>query len=237
MLLTVFMGFQLLFAINAYADTTYYTMVGTKVNKRECRMEGNQIVNGQLFGSGKQCEREIPYTQRYCPWAIGNRDNCLVPCVHGAGPYRTGTRVNIRPITCPWGPLKGRRITSVIIADVGPQHTDVFTGLCVKKKNDNCVQFAPDNTMASYGRGRGQEIQIAAALVNQYVPGAGNTMLASLTTPAGPPAPTILPTPPARPIPGVVIVTGRPTPPPRPVLTQTASTLSSFAFDFPAATR
>jgi len=73
--------------------------------------------------------------------------------------------------------LKGRRITTMIVADSGPGHTDVFTGLCVRKQNDRCTQYAPEGTMASYGSGRGREQQIAQALVNQFVSG---TMVAAL---------------------------------------------------------
>ncbi len=168
-------------------QTTYYTMLsktGT-VNKRECNMEGNQIVRGMLFGSGSQCRRGIPYSTKYCPWGIGNRDNCIVPCVHGAGhKSMVGRTVNVRGFRCPWGPLKGRWIEKVIIADVGGMvgkgHTDVFTGVCEKKKSDNCTEYADEGTIASYGRGKGREEEIAVALVNSFVRQVGQTEVASL---------------------------------------------------------
>jgi hypothetical protein len=166
--------FSMFCAISAEADTTYYTMLDTKgLNRRECNMEGGQIWNGNYYGAGGQCRRGIPYTTKYCPWGIGNHDNCIVPCVHGVGPRRmNGKRISIRPMNCPWGPLKGQRITSIIVADSGPGHIDVFTGVCLRKKHDNCVEYAPDGTMASYGRGRGHETQIAQALIDHYAPGA-----------------------------------------------------------------
>ncbi len=235
-------------------QTTYYTMLSTngRVNPRECMMEGNQIVNGQLFGSGRACQRGIPFTTKYCPWGIGNRNNCIVPCVHGAGHSSVvGQTVSIRPMVCPWGPLKGRTITQVRIADVGGAvgrgHTDVFTGVCVRKVNDDCKQYASDNLMASYGSGRGRETQIAAALVNQYYPGAGNTMLAGLNPPRAtvaiapaPAAPVIAARRPS-PVtaPEIVVTTGRPTTPPRPTtrLEQHAGISSGFTFDLPGTTR
>lgn len=176
------------FSLTAEAkQTTYYTMLsktGT-VNKRECNMEGNQIVRGMLFGSGSQCRRGIPYSKKYCPWGIGNRDNCIVPCIHGAGhKSMVGRTVNVRGFRCPWGPLKGRWIEKVIIADVGGMvgkgHTDVFTGVCEKKKSDNCTQYASEGTIASYGRGKGHEEEIAVALVNSFVRKVGQTEVASL---------------------------------------------------------
>jgi hypothetical protein len=159
--------------------TSYYTMVSSngKINRRECGMEGNQIVDGNLIGSN--CRK---YKDRYCPYAVGNHDNCLVPCVHAAGPYKTGTRKNVPGFTCPWGPLKGLYITSVIIGDSGPGHVDVFKGLCMKKsKGDECTEYAPETMMASYGSGKGKELEIAASLADQYYkPGVGALFLARI---------------------------------------------------------
>lgn len=158
--------------------TSYYTMVSTngQINRKECGMEGNQIVNGKLIGSN--CRK---YSDKYCPYAVGNKDNCLIPCVHGAGPYKTGSRVNVPGFTCPWGPLKGSYITSVIIADTGPQHVDVFKGLCkAKNKGDECTEFAPETMVASYGSGKGKELNLAAAMADKYRPGVGATFLARI---------------------------------------------------------
>jgi hypothetical protein len=174
-------------------QTEYYTMVNSSLVRRECNMEGNQIVNGKLIGSN--CR---PFTARYCPWAVGNRNNCLIPCVHGAGPSSaSGTRRQIKPVVCPWGPLKGRTITSVIIGDVGGAigkgDVDVFVGLCAKKKmvynkrkkkwitTDVCESYAPGNVLARNGT-KGNEFQIAAALVNQHFPGVG-TQFAEANSP------------------------------------------------------
>jgi 3D (Asp-Asp-Asp) domain-containing protein len=175
----IFILAGLAFSTASFAkQTTYYTMLGNRVSHYECGMEGNQIVNGKLYGSGRQCRNEIPLT-KYFPWGVGNRNNPLVPCVHAAGgrAYSFGERVAIKPIICPFGPLKGRRITSVIVADVGGavngRDIDVFTGICVKKKRDNCIQYAPDNTVANYGAGQGRKgVQMAMDLARKFAPGA-----------------------------------------------------------------
>lgn len=171
---------NLMMASAAYAvQTEYYTMVGSKINPRECKMEGNQIINGVLVGS--DCSPRG--VNVYCPWGIGNRSNCIVPCVHCVGPQSSwGKSIRIQPVTCPWGPLKGRRVTSCIVADSGPGHVDMFLGLCKRKKpgTDNCAEYVPDTTVASYGAGRGKEYQVAAALVDRYAPGAGNILLAQV---------------------------------------------------------
>lgn len=166
--------------------TDYFTMLSTngKVNKRECMMEGNQIVNGKLFGSGGACKRGVAYNDKYCPYGVGNRDNCLVPCVHGAGPRsKFGKSVKVPTFTCPWGPLKGKQISEVIVADtgdLGSNHIDIFKGICEQKKHDECSKWAAETTIASYGSGKGHEYQIAAELANRYFPGQGTTWLASL---------------------------------------------------------
>ena len=95
-----------------------------------------------------------------------------------------GKTVSVRGFTCPWGPLKGRWITKVQVADVGGMvgrgHTDVFTGICMKKKSDNCTKYAPEGTLASYGRGRGREEEMALALVNSVVGKVGQSAVASI---------------------------------------------------------
>jgi hypothetical protein len=63
---------------------------------------------------------------------------------------------------------------------VGRGHTDVFTGVCVNKKKDNCSKYAEQGTIASYGRGKGHEEEIAVALVNSLVSRVGLTQVASL---------------------------------------------------------
>jgi hypothetical protein len=230
-------------------QTQYYTMVGETVNRYECGMEGNQIVNGQLVGSN--CK---PYTEKYCPWGVGNKSNCIVPCVHAAGPYRTNSVRAITPFTCPWGPLKGQTIRSVIIADVGPQHVDVFVGLCIKKKmvrnrrgqwvrTNVCSEYASPTMMASYGAGRGRETQIAANLMNQHHPGlgtafynsGGNIQTAALAVGQGQMPARPVPAPAPRPVtvaPSAPVVQvpqmPRPPAPARPVQTATLDFSSGF---------
>jgi len=145
--------------------TEYYTMVGSRPTG--CAMEGNKIVNGQLFYSDNS-GRCTPL-KKYCPYGVGSRNNCIVPCVHGAGStsyFRRGQVVSVPTFTCPWGPHKGKRISKIIVDDVGSwvngSHVDVFKGLCKRTSGGVCREWAEPTQIAQYGSGRNMNSQLAA---------------------------------------------------------------------------
>lgn len=148
--------------------TEYYSMyqASGRVNPRECRMEGTQVMpDGQLIDY--QCKK----VKEYCPWGLGAR-GCVVPCATAActsSMARNHTRISTNFI-CPWGPLKGQRIKSVECNDVGGMigsgHYDLFMGICKRKnKGDKCIEYVNDDYLASYGKGKGKEAQIAMDLI------------------------------------------------------------------------
>lgn len=187
-------SFILSFVAEARKETEYYTLVGNRATG--CGMEGNKIVNGQLHYSGRggQCRP----LNTYCPYGVGHQNNCIVPCVHAAGgsSYRRDQVVRLqKPFRCPWGPHKGQMITHVKIADIGKavkgDHIDVFKGLCREigrnkkgQKTGVCVEYASDQMIAQYGRGKNTN-SYAEALRSEKPIGGGSTgMFASTSKPA-----------------------------------------------------
>lgn len=188
--LMLLMAFGLLFSLASEAkQTEYYTMVNSSKVRKDCNGEGNQIVNGRLIGS------DCKPVKKYCPWGVGNSNNCIVPCVHGAGHRsQVGKTVAVKGFRCKWGPFEGQWITKIRVADVGGAvgrgHTDVFMGLCKEKKmvktrrgkwvdTGICKTYAGPGAIASYGTGRGREQQVAQALADYYK--GGSTVVANVS--------------------------------------------------------
>jgi hypothetical protein len=146
--------------------TEYYTMVNKKVKPYDCRMEGNQIVHGQLWGS--DCK---PYKRKYGKWGVGAGNRCLTPCVSAAGSKRlVGRTVRLpHPMMCKWGPYKGYKIYEVKIADVGGavqgSHVDVFMGLCNRTISGVCHDndYVKDDSMIAEYNGHTRESEMAEA--------------------------------------------------------------------------
>ena len=193
----------LTFAASAEARfTEYYTVYQPTghYTRNECRMEGSQLLpNGHIVDS------DCNYAKKYCPWGQAAR-GCTIPCATAACPRNMmGQKIKTN-FTCPWGPLKGKRITSVRCNDVGGAigsgHYDLFKGICEKKSRaDTCIKWAPDDMIASYGAGKdkkgaAQAIALlekaAPGLVNHetlvafYDNGGSNTAVAANETPALP---------------------------------------------------
>jgi hypothetical protein len=131
--------------------TDYFTKMNSVKVPEDCGGEGNQIVNGQLIGS--DCQN----VEIYCEFGVGNRNNCLEPCVDASGgnQYTFGQIVKLpSPRICKWGKYAGHTITHVRIADVGigveGSSIDVFQGLCAYTKREECVQYASSHAKAHY---------------------------------------------------------------------------------------
>lgn len=194
----------LTFAASAEARfTEYYTVYQPTghYTRKECRMEGSQ-----LLPDGRIVDSDCNFAKQYCPWGQAAR-GCTVPCATAACPRGMMGRKIKTNFTCPWGPLRGKHITSVRCNDVGGAigsgHYDLFKGICAKKSRaDTCAHWAPDDMIASYGSGKDKKgARQAIALLEKAAPGlvdhdtlvafydnggSPNTAIASNETPAQP---------------------------------------------------
>lgn len=151
--------------------TEYYTKITPKLSRFTCRMEGNQITNGILYGSN--CKP----IEKYCRWGMGARGNCLIPCVDGAGRRSwLGKTVRIPPRVCKYGPFAGKTIRYLRISDVGSavqgSHVDIFQGICLRTSKGVCREFGDESQYASYrGTNQYDDTQsTVVALLNQMNP-------------------------------------------------------------------
>lgn len=171
----VLIGLMFTPCISQAKVTTYFTELGGSARgKRACAGEGNKIVGGQLYyaGGGGKCVA----AKKYCEWGMGNRNNCLFPCRDAAvGKANKGKKVVTVPrFKCPFGPLEGKWITKLRVSDVGSaikgKDIDIFKGICKTqllnkkgKKTGVCKEYAPNTTIAQYGKGKYQNVASSMA--------------------------------------------------------------------------